>query len=75
LFAFELKKIMGKEAYCFGSRHGWVLMMFGFLIMVLASLILRANHIFNSLGFSFLFHLMRSSRAGSSNKKSSPPVE
>jgi len=31
--------MVGKEAYCFGYREGWLLMMFGFPIMVLANLL------------------------------------
>jgi uncharacterized integral membrane protein len=52
--------IVGKEAYCFGYREGWLLMMFVFPIMVLANLLGKENHIFNSLGFSVLFLLMLS---------------
>ena len=52
--------MVGKEAYCFGYREGWLLAMFGFPIMVLANLVGRENHIFNSLGFSILFILLLS---------------
>ena len=52
--------MVGKEAYCFGYREGWLLMMFGFPIMVLANLLGRENRIFNSLGFSILFLLLLS---------------
>jgi uncharacterized integral membrane protein len=45
----------GKEAYCFGYREGWLLMMFGFPLMALANLPARENRIFNSLGFSLVF--------------------
>ncbi len=50
----------GTEAYCFGYREGWLLMMFGFPLMVLANLMHKENHVFNSLGFSILFLLMLS---------------
>jgi uncharacterized integral membrane protein len=50
----------GKEAYCFGYREGWLLMMIGFPLMALENLIGRENHIFNSLGFSVLFLLLLS---------------
>jgi uncharacterized integral membrane protein len=52
--------MVGKEAYCFGYREGWLLAMLGFPIMVLANLVGRENHIFNSLGFSVLFLLLLS---------------
>jgi uncharacterized integral membrane protein len=52
--------MVGKEAYCFGYREGWLLMMFGFPIMVLANLLGRENRIFNSIGFSILFILLLS---------------
>ncbi|HSQ78014.1 MAG TPA: DUF2301 domain-containing membrane protein [Nitrospirota bacterium] len=50
----------GKEAYCFGYREGWLLMMIGFPFMVLENLIGRESRIFNSLGFSVLFLLLLS---------------
>ncbi len=50
----------GKEAYCFGYREGWLLMMAGFPVMVLANLLGKENRIFNSLGFSVLFLLLLS---------------
>ncbi len=52
--------MVGKEAYCFGYREGWLLMMFGFPVMVLANLIGKENRVFNSLGFSILFLLLLS---------------
>jgi uncharacterized integral membrane protein len=52
--------MVGKEAYCFGYREGWLLMMVGFPVMVLENLIGRENRIFNSLGFSVLFLLLLS---------------
>ncbi len=50
--------MVGKEAYCFGYREGWLLMLFGFPFMVLANLLGRENRIFNSLGFAVLFLLL-----------------
>jgi hypothetical protein len=50
----------GKEAYCFGYREGWLLMLLGFPIMVIANLAARENRIFNTLGFSALFLLLLS---------------
>jgi uncharacterized integral membrane protein len=52
--------MVGKEAYCFGYREGWLLMMIGFPVMVLQNLIGREVRIFNSLGFSVLFLLLLS---------------
>jgi len=50
----------GKEAYCFGYREGWLLMMIGFPFIVLENLIGRERRVFNSLGFSVLFLLLLS---------------
>ena len=50
----------GKEAYCFGYREGWLLMLIGFPFMVLENLLGRENRIFNALGFSALFLLLLS---------------
>jgi hypothetical protein len=44
--------MVGKEAYCFGYREGWLLMILGFPFMVLANLLGKENSIVNSLGFS-----------------------
>ncbi len=52
--------MVGKEAYCFGYREGWLLMTIGFPFMVLANLLGKENRIFNSLGFSVLFLLLLS---------------
>ncbi len=52
--------MVGKEAYCFGYREGWVLMTAGFPVMVLMNLLGRENRILNSLGFSALFLLLLS---------------
>ena len=52
--------IVGKEAYCFGYREGWLLMMLGFPLMVLTNLLGKEHRIFNSLGFSVLFLLLLS---------------
>jgi len=50
----------GKEAYCFGYKEGWALMVAGFPIMVLQNLFGKESFIFNSLGFSVLFLLLLS---------------
>lgn len=50
----------GKEAYCFGYREGWMLILAGFPIMVLANLLGKENRILNALGFSVLFLLLLS---------------
>ena len=50
----------GREAYCFGCREGWLLMVAGFPIMVLGNLIGKENRVFNMLGFSALFLLLLS---------------
>jgi uncharacterized integral membrane protein len=52
--------MVGKEAYCFGYREGWLLMTIGFPVMVLENLIGRENRVFNSLGFSVMFLLLLS---------------
>ncbi len=49
----------GKEAYYFGYREGWLLMLL-FPTMVLVNLLGKENHIFNSLGFSVIFLLLLS---------------
>lgn len=51
--------LVGKEAYCFGYREGWLLVM-GFPVVVLENFIGKENRIFNSLGFSVLFLLLLS---------------
>ena len=48
-----------KEAYCFGYREGWLLMLL-FPAMVLVNLLGKENRVFNSLGFSILFLLLLS---------------
>ena len=48
-----------KEAYCFGYREGWLLMLL-FPIMALVNLLGKENHIFNSIGFSVIFLLLLS---------------
>lgn len=50
----------GKEAYCFGYPEGWLLMIVGFPVMVLANLLGKENRIFNALGFSIIFLLLLS---------------
>jgi len=52
--------MVGKEAYCFGYREGWLLMLIGFPVMVLANVMGKENHVFNSLGFSLIFLLLLS---------------
>ena len=52
--------MVGKEAYCFGYREGWLLMLFGLPVMVLVNLVYKENHIVNSLGFSAVFLLLLS---------------
>jgi len=52
--------IVGKEAYCFGYREGWLLMLLGFPFTVLANLLGKENRIVNSLGFSVVFLLLLS---------------
>ena len=52
--------MVGKEAYCFGYKEGWVLMLVGYPVMVLLNLLAKENRIFNSLGFSVLFLLLLS---------------
>ena len=52
--------MVGKEAYCFGYREGWLLMTAGFPVIVLVNLLGKENRIFNSLGFSILFLLILS---------------
>lgn len=50
----------GKEAYCFKYREGWLLMLFGFPVMVLVNLLGKENRLFNSIGFSLVFLLLLS---------------
>lgn len=52
--------MVGKEAYCFRYKEGWLLAALGFPVMVLANLLARENVIFNSLGFSLVFLLLLS---------------
>ncbi len=52
--------MVGKEAYCFGYREGWLLMLLGFPIMVLANLLGKENPVLNSIGFSIVFLLLLS---------------
>jgi uncharacterized integral membrane protein len=52
--------MLGREAYCFGYREGWVLAAGGFPGMILTNLLGRENRIVNSLGFSILFLLLLS---------------
>ena len=52
--------MVGKEAYCFGYREGWLLMMVGFPVMVLVNLLGKENRVLNSIGFSIVFLLLLS---------------
>ena len=52
--------MMGKEAYCFGYREGWLLMLLAFPFMVLVNLLGRENPVLNSTGFSVIFLLLLS---------------
>jgi len=52
--------MVGKEAYCFGYREGWLLMLLAFPIMVLANLLGKENPVLNSIGFSIVFLLLLS---------------
>jgi uncharacterized integral membrane protein len=51
--------LVGKEAYCFGYREGWLLMWL-YPIVVLANLLGRENRVFNAIAFSALFLLLLS---------------
>ncbi len=42
--------MVGREAYCFGYREGWLLALIGFPVVVLANLMAKENIVFNSLG-------------------------
>ena len=52
--------MVGKEAYCFGYREGWLLMLLAFPFMVLVNLLGKENHVLNSIGFSIVFLLLLS---------------
>jgi uncharacterized integral membrane protein len=52
--------LAGKEAYCFGYREGWMLMIIGYPFMVLINLFGKGNLVVNSLGFSAVFLLILS---------------
>jgi uncharacterized integral membrane protein len=51
--------IVGKEAYCFGYREGWMLMWL-YPVLILANLTGIGHPVFNSLGFSAAFLLLLS---------------
>ncbi len=42
--------MVGKEAYCFGYREGWLLMLIVFPVVILANAVGKENRVFNSLG-------------------------
>jgi len=52
--------MVGKEAYYFGYREGWLLMLVGFPLMVLVNLLGKENQVLNSIGFSIVFLLLLS---------------
>ena len=52
--------MVGKEAYCFGYREGWLLMLLAFPFMVLVNLFGKEDHVLNSIGFSVIFLLLLS---------------
>jgi uncharacterized integral membrane protein len=52
--------MVGKEAYCFGYREGWLLMLLAFPFLVLVNLLGKENHVLNSIGFSIVFLLLLS---------------
>ena len=52
--------MVGKEAYCFGYREGWLLMQVGFPVIVLVNFFFKENNIFNTVGFSAVFLLLLS---------------
>ncbi len=52
--------MVGKEAYCFAYREGWILMMFVYPALVIVNLFAKENRVFNSLGFSAAFILLLS---------------
>jgi uncharacterized integral membrane protein len=49
--------MVGKEAYCFSYREGWMLMWL-YPILILANLFGKEHLVFNSLGFSAAFLLL-----------------
>lgn len=51
--------MVGKEAYCFAYREGWMLLWL-YPILILANLLGKEHHVFNSLGFSAAFLLLLS---------------
>ncbi len=51
--------MVGKEAYCFGHREGWMLMWL-YPILILANLAGLGHPVFNALGFSTAFLLLLS---------------
>ncbi|NTW66314.1 MAG: hypothetical protein HGB21_08425, partial [Nitrospirae bacterium] len=51
--------IVGKEAYCFDYREGWMLLWL-YPILVLANLFGMSHPVFNALGFSAVFLLLLS---------------
>jgi len=63
--------MVGKEAYCFAYREGWVLLWL-YPILVLANLMVKEHRVFNALGFSAAFLLLLS-LVGKKLKQPLPP--
>ena len=51
--------MVGKEAYCFAYREGWMLLWL-YPVLIIANLFEKEHHIFNALGFSAVFLLLLS---------------
>jgi uncharacterized integral membrane protein len=51
--------LVGKEAYCFAYREGWILM-WVYPLLVFANLMAKESVIFNTIGFSVIFLLLLS---------------
>lgn len=51
--------MVGKEAYCFAYREGWMLLWL-YPILILANLLGKEHRVFNALGFSAVFLLLLS---------------
>jgi uncharacterized integral membrane protein len=62
--------LVGKEAYCFAYREGWVLTGV-YPLLVLANLIGRENVVLNTISFSAIFLLLVSLTGKNSNSRCS----
>jgi len=51
--------MVGKEAYCFAYREGWVLL-WSYPVVIIVNLVARENRVINSLAFSAVFLLLLS---------------